>query len=250
MTKRGKYNLFPLASTPGYSRYPILEYVEELQEGMIITISLDGDREHTEDGSPIGFPSGRTEKVRVHLQQPDGSKPNHPGSCVCESCHPWWVAYPTDDPGIINTTPHPITFQSSKPEALHFFDFKDGYNGAERCAICGAWADEADSVECKPDTYILPTYRSDAIINATVIEEFVRNCPGGAELVFTRFEASAHEERKLTRIEKQNPGAIIVGSIIAAQAFPGRVYATIPAPGFERVPPAEKRMRDDKFLVF
>lgn len=237
-----KYNL---------SQYRILEYVGEIQEGMIVTLSLDGDREYTEDGMcPIGFPTGRTVKVRVHLQQPDGSRPDHPGSCVCESCHPQWVGYPTDDPGIINTMPHPVAFQSSKSEALHFFDFKDGYHGAERCAICGAWVDEADSVECRPEVYILPPYRSDGIIYAKAIEELVRTYPGGAELVFTRFDVSANAEGRLLRIEKQNPGAIIVGSTAAAQAFPGRVLAMVPVEGFEKVPPSEKRMRDDKFITF
>ena len=43
---------------------------------------------------------------------------------------------------------------------------------------------------------------------------------------------------------------IIVGSIIAAQAYPGQVAAMIPAAGFERVPPDQKRMRPDKFTVF
>lgn len=249
--KREKYNLFPLASTPGYSRYPILEYVEELQKGMIVTISFDKNRDCTEDGMLIGFPSGRTEKVRVHLQQPDPSKknPNHGSKCVCENCHPWWVGYETEDPGIINTTPHPITLQSSKP-AHHVFDFEAGYNGTQQCAVCGAWADEADTVGCKPDTYILPTYRADAILYARPVEESAGVHPSGAELVRTRFEPSEYDEIKLARIEKNNPGAVIVGSIIAAQAFPGRVMAMVPVPGFERVPPAEKRMRDDKFTTF
>jgi hypothetical protein len=248
--KREKYNLFPLASrNPGSRR--ILEFVEELQEGMIVTITFDGGRESTEDGSTlIGFPSGRTEKVRIHLQQPDPSKknPNHGSRCVCENCHPWWVGYETEDPGIINTAPYPVTFQSSKP-AQHVFD-SNGYDSTQQCAVCGAWADEADTVECKPDIYILPPYRSGLIIYGRSVDEAAGTHPSGAELVRARFDASEYDKSKLDQIEKQNPGAIIVGSIIAAQAFPGRVYATIPAPGFERVPPAEKRMRDDKFLVF
>jgi hypothetical protein len=74
--------------------------------------------------------------------------------------------------------------------------------------------------------------------------------PGGVELVKTRFVADPASEQDLAALEAKNPGSIIVGSIIAAQAFPGRVLAMVPAPGFERVPPAEKRMRDDKFTVF
>lgn len=42
----------------------------------------------------------------------------------------------------------------------------------------------------------------------------------------------------------------IVGSIIAAQAYPGEVVAMTPAPGYERVAPAEKRMNPHKFTIF
>lgn len=70
------------------------------------------------------------------------------------------------------------------------------------------------------------------------------------KFVRTRFVADEESTRALDEIEKAYPGAFIIGSIIAAQAFPGRVLAMIPVPGFERVPPAEKRMRADKFTVF
>ena len=43
---------------------------------------------------------------------------------------------------------------------------------------------------------------------------------------------------------------VILGSMIAAQAYPGKVFAMTPVPGFERVPPAEKRMRCDKFTTY
>lgn len=43
---------------------------------------------------------------------------------------------------------------------------------------------------------------------------------------------------------------IVVGSIIAAQAYPGYVVAMTPAIGYERVSPDQKRMNPDKFTVF
>jgi hypothetical protein len=43
---------------------------------------------------------------------------------------------------------------------------------------------------------------------------------------------------------------VIVGSIIAAQAYPVRVAAMVPCVGYERVPPQQKRMRPDKFTIF
>ena len=61
----------------------------------------------------------------------------------------------------------------------------------------------------------------------------------------------ANEEgREIIRQAKEAGAEVIVGSIIAAQAYPGKVCAMIPAPGYERVPPQEKRMRPDKFTIF
>jgi hypothetical protein len=114
---------------------------------------------------------------------------------------------------IINTTPHEIRFQ----------------------AFTG-------------DIYEVPP--CGVLINARPIEAPAGFHTSGAELVRTTFQPDPDSEVALEKLETENPGAIIVGSIIAAQAFPGRVLALVPAPGFERVPPAEKRMRDDKFTTF
>ncbi len=116
---------------------------------------------------------------------------------------------------IINVTPHPIRFQSSKEE-------KEIYE----MPPCGV------------------------VISATPVEEPAGRHPSGAELVRTCFIPTPEAEEALTKLEQEWPDAVIVGSIIAAQAFPGRVFALVPVEGFERVPPAEKRMRDDKFTVF
>jgi hypothetical protein len=53
-------------------------------------------------------------------------------------------------------------------------------------------------------------------------------------------------------IEKAyNDGAtLIIGSIIAAKSYPGKVAAMVATPGYERVPPAEKRASATKFTVF
>ena len=117
---------------------------------------------------------------------------------------------------IINVTPHPIRFQNRAGEVHYVYEVPP----------CGI------------------------LINARPVEEAAGTHPSGAELVRTRFVADPASEEALTKLERENPGAVIVGSIVAAQAFPGRVLAMIPVPGFERVPPAEKRMRDDKFTTF
>lgn len=114
---------------------------------------------------------------------------------------------------IINTTPHAIRFQNSKGEVYELHP-------------CGT------------------------VISAQVIEEDAGVHPSGARLVRTRFVPTSEAEAQLARLERENPDAVIVGSIIAAQAFPGRVFALVPVEGFERVPTADKRMRDDKFTTY
>ncbi len=99
------------------------------------------------------------------------------------------------------------------------------------------------------EEFVVPA--SGIVVNATVVEEDAGWHPSEAVLVRTRFEGSEADAAKLTNIECATPGAtVILGSIIAAQAFPGRVLALVSAPGFERVPTSEKRMRADKFTTF
>lgn len=102
-------------------------------------------------------------------------------------------------------------------------------------------------IDSEGTVYSIPSH---CLLNAKAIETKSGFDRFGNELVKTSFVASAEAIAQLEEIEKENPESIIIGSIIAAQAFPGRVYAMIPAPGFERVAPNEKRMRDDKFTIF
>ena len=84
------------------------------------------------------------------------------------------------------------------------------------------------------------------LLNATVVENFegLRN---GVIICKTFFVGDSEGEAWLA---KQSPDAIIIGSIIAAQAYPGKVLALTPAPGFERVPVEKKRMNPNKFTTF
>lgn len=117
---------------------------------------------------------------------------------------------------VCNTTPHPVTIQDVTGEL----------------------------VTVEPS--------EDFVINAKVKEEQMSPL-----LVKTVFKATEDGEKRLRSIERcfsefyRDGGVLaVVGSIIAAQAYPGRVVAMTPVPGFERVSPAEKRMRCDKFTAF
>ena len=116
---------------------------------------------------------------------------------------------------MVNTTPHPVNIQD-----------KDG------------------NVQVVPNN-------SEWIINAATSEAQV-----SPFLVKALFHGTEEGNQKITQIEdwaKENfptDVLIIVGSIIAAQAYPGKVFGLTPVPGYERVAPAEKRMNCDKFTTF
>ena len=110
---------------------------------------------------------------------------------------------------IINVTPHPITFQNASGEVY----------------------------EIEPSGVLVNARPVEKTVRYKTICGYVDNCPLEhgqcsscieiVELVRTCFEADPASEKALSKLEKENPGAIIVGSIIAAQAFPGRVFAMI-----------------------
>jgi len=90
---------------------------------------------------------------------------------------------------------------------------------------------------------------SGIVIAAEQRETLVRQ-QDGISFVKMEYVPSAEAEGIISQILEKNPDTIILGSIIAAQAFPGKVYAMIPLPGYERVPPHDKKMWGDKFSVF
>lgn len=88
----------------------------------------------------------------------------------------------------------------------------------------------------------------DVVVNATPVETLVETW-GMVEFVRTDFVCDEDGHDTISRAFDEGAD-VVVGSIIAAQAYPGRVVAMTPAPGYERVAPSEKRMRPDKFTIF
>lgn len=97
------------------------------------------------------------------------------------------------------------------------------------------------------EEFVVPP--SGVVINAHP-EERLLAVQDGVEFVRTCFVREEASEAALRMLREEHPSAIIVGSIIAAQAYPGEVVAMTPAPGFERVPVDQKRMNPRKFTVF
>ena len=114
---------------------------------------------------------------------------------------------------ILNTTPHPLTMQNTDGE--------------------------------------LVTVPTSVLINAKAEEKAVDNL--FVETVFVGTPEGTETIRDIegTYAETNCPDRlVIIGSIIAAQAYKGKIAGLCPVPGYERVAPTEKRMRCDKFTVF
>ena len=106
---------------------------------------------------------------------------------------------------------------------------------------------ELSFLDSKGELVVIPA--SGILINAKPVEKLVMT-ENEVQYVTTVFQSNDEGSEILNQISAESPGTIIIGSILAAQAYPGKVVGMIPVPGFERVPPAEKRMRLDKFTIF
>lgn len=93
----------------------------------------------------------------------------------------------------------------------------------------------------------------DVIINAVIDEEVIgeefTETNNRIEFVTPSFLAESGDVIDLLQSLRDN-GVYVIGSILAAQAYPGLVFAMVPCAGYERVSPVEKRMRPDKFTLF
>ena len=95
------------------------------------------------------------------------------------------------------------------------------------------------------------TVPSSVILNAKVEEKQVSDL--FVKTVFVPTEEGKEIISEIKNAFKSQIGTgtlVIVGSMIAAQAYPEDVVAMTPVPGYERVKPEEKRMRCDKFTTF
>ena len=102
----------------------------------------------------------------------------------------------------------------------------------------------SEPVEMEPDEVISATIEEEPVIPDLAYGHLA----GAVEFVHTSYVGN--DEARAIVAKAMRDADVVVGSIIAAQAYPGDVVAMVPAEGYERVPPAEKRMRTDKFTIF
>jgi len=89
---------------------------------------------------------------------------------------------------------------------------------------------------------------SGVLLNAKAVETVVATSP--VTLVKTVFEGDVDGFTQIAKLKEQLPTALLVGSVISAQAYAGLVVGMTPAVGFERVAPDQKRMSISKFSIF
>lgn len=114
---------------------------------------------------------------------------------------------------IINTTPHSVTIQDTDGTPIT----------VPNSVVLNAKAEEKQVSDLFVKTVFVPTEEGKEIIS---------------------------EIKKAFKSQIGTGTLVIVGSMIAAQAYPEDVVAMTPVPGYERVKPADKRMRCDKFTTF
>jgi hypothetical protein len=96
---------------------------------------------------------------------------------------------------------------------------------------------------------IVTVEKSGYTLAAKPVEQVVE-VRDGTTFVTTVFAGSPQGEQELQAVEAEYPNARIVGSIISAQAYKGRVVSLVPVPGTERSAPQDKRYLPNKFNVF
>ena len=121
---------------------------------------------------------------------------------------------------VLPTLPNGVKIFNSTPHPIRFWD------------------------ESWPEPVEVPSH---IVINAEPAEVDAGKGPGGVKLVKTEFNRTGSGRITLSAIPDD---VVVIGSFIAAQAYPGRIVAMCPCDGYERVAPADKRMRPDKFTTF
>lgn len=99
------------------------------------------------------------------------------------------------------------------------------------------------------ESKVIELPQSGYIINAYMQETTVKYS-NGIEFVRENFIKDKEGTAFLKRIKEDYPNAIVIGSITAAQAYPGEVVALTPCKICNDISHSEKRMNIDKFLIY
>ena len=90
---------------------------------------------------------------------------------------------------------------------------------------------------------------SHCILSASAIEKIISSI-NNITYVTSEFVGTDEGDELINKINAIAPNAIIIGSMIAAQAYPNKVCAMVAHPDYMRVPTDQKRMLPNKFTIF
>lgn len=91
---------------------------------------------------------------------------------------------------------------------------------------------------------------SGALINAKAVTSSVDSGISGVKYQHTSFVADQNTMDTLKAFKAQYPNVVIIGSLIAAQAYPGLVVAMVAHHDYMRVAPQDKKMLIDTYTVY
>lgn len=126
----------------------------------------------------------------------------------------------------MKTLPNGLTVFNGTPHAIRFWD--------------ESWD---EPIEIEPDVLINATVE-DRLVARDVTDELVT-----IDFVTPSFYPESDEITDSLQ-ELRDNDIYVIGSILAAQAYPGLVFGMTPCTGYERVPPEQKRMNPNKFTMF
>lgn len=91
---------------------------------------------------------------------------------------------------------------------------------------------------------------SGVLINATATTTPVDSGIVGVKYQKTQFIPDVNTLRTLKDFKSQYPDVVVIGSLIAAQAYPGLVAAMVAHPDYMRVAPQDKKMLIDTYTIY
>ena len=87
-------------------------------------------------------------------------------------------------------------------------------------------------------------------LRATLVRSVDSVHRSGAEIYTFDYLPNQEGRSLVDALIEENPDAVLVGSVVAAQAYLGDVYGIIPVNGSENLPPAERVFYGDRFSTF
>lgn len=131
---------------------------------------------------------------------------------------------------------YPINYRRSEKNIV---EFSNGVKVLNTCNHDVTFQDGEELISV-PSAYL---------VNAKIEEEY-HSEEGSAQFVKIKYVPEEESKKFVNWFRKRNPDVLMVGSMIAALAFPEDIVVMTPVPGYERVRDGQKRKSIEKFTTF